>query len=237
MSRKPLYRALAEDLRGQIVSGALARGTLLPGELELCATHGVSRHTARDALRLLMEEGLIERRRGAGTVVAAARTAGPFSQAWGGVSDILDYARGARLVVRAVRDAKEEDLAAMGLPLQQAWRCVSGIRVRHGDGLALAVTRICVRDTLLPPRADIEAWPGALAELIEARSGVSATRVAQEIAAVAIDRSSARQLDVRAGGPALRTVRRYLDATGTPFQASLSLHPGDRFTYTMLVGR
>jgi GntR family transcriptional regulator len=237
MSRTPLYRWLAQLLRVQITSGDLGPGDQLPTELDLCTTHGVSRHTARDAMRLLREEGLIERKRGAGTVVASAVRSGPFSQAWGGVADILHYARDARLVVRNIGQATGNDLSILQLPTDQAWQCVSGLRRRADDGLALAATRICIRADVLPPHSEIARWDGALTELIEAQSGVTAARIEQEIAAVALDRSQARLLDVPTGSPALRTVRRYCDAGGAVFQASLSLHPADRFTYTMVVER
>ncbi|MFN7236834.1 MAG: GntR family transcriptional regulator, partial [Brevundimonas sp.] len=63
----PRYRQLAETLRAAIARGDFPVGSQLPPELELAQTHGVSRHTARDAIRLLSEAGLIARRRGAGT--------------------------------------------------------------------------------------------------------------------------------------------------------------------------
>ncbi|MFN9937264.1 MAG: GntR family transcriptional regulator, partial [Hyphomonadaceae bacterium] len=91
-----LYRRLADDLRKAIASGHYPTGSLLPTESDLCATHQVSRHTARDALRILTDEGLIERRRGAGSVVIAAKPIGPFSQGWGEIGDILQYARDTR---------------------------------------------------------------------------------------------------------------------------------------------
>jgi GntR family transcriptional regulator len=39
------------------------------------------------------------------------------------------------------------------------------------------------------------------------------------------------------GDPALRTRRRYLDASGQAYQASISIHPGEHFTYSMSVSR
>jgi DNA-binding GntR family transcriptional regulator len=237
MRRAPLYRRLADTLRAALSSGEIAVGEQLPTELELCARHGVSRHTARDALRLLAEEGLIARKRGAGTVATAPRVGGPFTQAWGGVGDILHYARDARLRLGRMGPATGEDLAIMGLDPAVAWRCLSGERWAPGGAAPLAATRICVRADLMPAREAIESWDGAIAELIGKRTGVVAARIEQEIAAVALDRAQARRLDARAGSPALRTVRRYLDAAGAPFQASLSLHPADRFTYSMVVER
>ena len=63
---QPRYRQLADALRADIASGRYPVGGQLPPEFELCEIYDVSRHTARDALRLLFEAGLVERRRGVG---------------------------------------------------------------------------------------------------------------------------------------------------------------------------
>jgi GntR family transcriptional repressor for pyruvate dehydrogenase complex len=58
------YRQVAEQLRDQIVTGALASGTRLPSEAELAKLFGVSRSTVREALRLLASQHLIDTTRG-----------------------------------------------------------------------------------------------------------------------------------------------------------------------------
>ncbi|MBM7770867.1 GntR family transcriptional regulator [Actinokineospora baliensis] len=63
------YRAIADALRGQIDSGELGPGDRVPSENELMATHAVEQPTARRALDVLKNEGLIVARRGAGTFV------------------------------------------------------------------------------------------------------------------------------------------------------------------------
>jgi DNA-binding LacI/PurR family transcriptional regulator len=64
-----LYKQLAEIFRKHILDGTLTGETELPTEFELSATYGVSRGTVRQALRLLSDEGLIERLPGRGTFV------------------------------------------------------------------------------------------------------------------------------------------------------------------------
>jgi len=56
---------LARRLRMQIIRGELVQGSSLPGETELMATFGVSRHVLREAFRILESEHLITVRRGA----------------------------------------------------------------------------------------------------------------------------------------------------------------------------
>jgi GntR family transcriptional regulator len=233
----PRYRQIAGELAGQIHAGRWGPGDMLPGELDLCAHYGVSRHTARDALRLLLEQGLIRRRRGAGTQVVGHGQDSAFAQEWGGVGDILQYAREARLHVRALEPASGTILGSLGLDPQVPWQVISGLRRTAPDEPPLAFTRICVLAELMPSRADIEAWPGAIAELIGARGGPATRRVDQTITAVLLEREEARALGARTGEPALCTVRRYHDAGARVFQASFSLHPADRFAYHMSAER
>jgi GntR family transcriptional regulator of arabinose operon len=65
----PLYRQLSERLRREISTGTREPGERLPSERDLAATHELSLNTVRQALQLLQEDGLVERRHGAGTFV------------------------------------------------------------------------------------------------------------------------------------------------------------------------
>lgn len=61
------YEQIADHLM-ELVEAA-EPGDRLPSEAELCEQFGVSRMTARQAVQLIASEGLVERRRGAGTFV------------------------------------------------------------------------------------------------------------------------------------------------------------------------
>lgn len=59
MSQQPLYAQVVDSLRARILSGELAPGDRVPGELELMQTYNVHRSTIRHALAVLREEGRI----------------------------------------------------------------------------------------------------------------------------------------------------------------------------------
>ncbi|HBG26933.1 MAG: hypothetical protein A2Y10_10640 [Planctomycetes bacterium GWF2_41_51] len=65
----PEYNRLYNSLREQILDGYYAAGQIIPPERLLCKSFGVSRITARHAIRLLQEQGLVERFQGRGTYV------------------------------------------------------------------------------------------------------------------------------------------------------------------------
>ena len=73
----PMYKLIADDLRRQIESGPLQAGDQLKTELQLAEDYAgrqefsdnVSRNTIRDAVSILVAEGLVEKRPGLGTFV------------------------------------------------------------------------------------------------------------------------------------------------------------------------
>jgi GntR family transcriptional regulator len=66
---QPKYHQIADQLRAQIKSGALAPGQRLPSEPDLAAQYDASRNTVRLAIALLTNQGLVESRQGLGTFV------------------------------------------------------------------------------------------------------------------------------------------------------------------------
>ncbi len=67
--RRPASRRIADDLRHLIESGELAPGAQLPSERQLAATYGTARNTAREAIRLLADSGLVIAEQGRGAFV------------------------------------------------------------------------------------------------------------------------------------------------------------------------
>ena len=59
---EPMYRQIAEILRGKIESGEIAPGAQLPTEIERMDPYEASRNTVRDAIKLLATRGLVEAR-------------------------------------------------------------------------------------------------------------------------------------------------------------------------------
>src|SRR6266700_2192659 len=69
----PRYRQIASDLRSAIERGEYPPGSRLPGENVLMQDYSVARMTARQALAVLINEGLAVSRKGAGVFVRTFR--------------------------------------------------------------------------------------------------------------------------------------------------------------------
>jgi len=69
---KATYRDVKADILAKITMGSWAPGSLIPNEVNLAGTYGCARATVNRAMRELADEGIIERRRKAGTRVCLA---------------------------------------------------------------------------------------------------------------------------------------------------------------------
>nr|WTB12106.1 GntR family transcriptional regulator [Streptomyces antimycoticus] len=69
----PKYRQIADDLKAAIEAGDYGPGDRLPGEGALATQYSVAVLTARQALKVLRNEGLVETKKGAGARVASFR--------------------------------------------------------------------------------------------------------------------------------------------------------------------
>jgi GntR family transcriptional regulator len=76
-SAEPIYRQIVEQVRRHVASGRSRAGDELPSVRALAETHAINPMTVSKAYSLLENEGLLERRRGVGMVVASRGKASP----------------------------------------------------------------------------------------------------------------------------------------------------------------
>ena len=67
----PLFVQIAEQLADDIVDGQLAEGTRVPSTNELAAFYRINPATAAKGINMLVDDGVLEKRRGIGMFVAA----------------------------------------------------------------------------------------------------------------------------------------------------------------------
>jgi DNA-binding transcriptional regulator YhcF (GntR family) len=67
---KPLFMQIAERIEDDIISGALAEETQVPSTNEFAAFHRINPATAGKGVNLLVERGILYKKRGIGMFVA-----------------------------------------------------------------------------------------------------------------------------------------------------------------------
>lgn len=235
------HAEIARDLTEQIASGKIAVGTLLPTEFELCERYDASRYTVRLALGQLQEQGLISRRKNVGTRVEASKPTSGFLQSLASVEDLAQFGA---THVRVVRDVAEvvvdlQEAQVLGCAGGRRWLRISSLRMDGGK----KSRPIGWTDVYIDPNyGDIgpmvrQAPQTLISELIETRYGRRIARIRQDLRATTVPANRADPLNVDAGSPALMIVRRYFDAADEVFEITVSIHPAERFTFSMELHR
>jgi len=79
---QPAYLRIADDLRRQIIEGRLAPGERIPGRYDLARQYDVSDKIAMKAVQVLVSEGYVESRSGAGTYVRQRPAVRRLARSW-----------------------------------------------------------------------------------------------------------------------------------------------------------
>jgi GntR family transcriptional regulator len=212
---KPLYVQIQEYIAEKISKGELNPESRIPSERELSQELGVSRMTVRRSLTELVNEGMLERRHGAGTFVAKPRVTYA-------ATELINYAQALRsrglLVTRQLLEFSEVPASRR---LSELLQVEIGHPLYHVVLLYLANrVPVVLERTFL----SCERCPDLLVDGLQMR--LSSTD--QIIEAVVASGTAALQLRVEEGFPLLmmtRTVHRLEDEQ--PVQHSQDLLRGD----------
>ena len=202
--RQPLYQQLQRALRDAIEKRVWGPDEALPAERDLADEFAISRITVRKALDGLVGEGLLTRRQGAGTFVAA-RVEKSFSKLSSFTEDMISRGRKPHSdwLSRAKGAVTPEECLTLGLSPGSAGLSLRPhpLRRRRADG-----ARILHRARLLPAVA--ETVGDSLYAALE-KPGTRPVRALQRLRAVLFNAEQASLLGVRAGdaGPADRAAR------------------------------
>ena len=230
----PLYRRIANALMAGMREGRFPVGSLLPGELELIELFSASRHTVREALRVLEDMGLVRRQRGRGTLVLSVDARPAFVQMVRSPSELFSYPGDSSF--RVLGDSKIRVSGALSRRLKCAsgteWACISGLRTLEGNGMPICWSDVYV----IPEYQSIVKQLGRSSrpvyELLAAAFGEQVHNIGVEIYASVVADERAAALNVEPGTPSLCVCRRYRGNNDRIFEVSISEHPAPNFTYS-----
>jgi GntR family transcriptional regulator len=236
--RAPLVSQAAAAIRSRIKTGRWQLGEQLPSEPQLATELGISRGTLRESVRLLISNGLLDRRHGVGTFVARV----PLPSIDRGIDELfgtteaiaqMGYAPGVGTCEIAFERASSTVAGELRLPKQA--------RVCHVTRVRLADDRpVILCDDYLPAdvliergigveavRPQILAHGGSLYEWLEQDIGRPIDTAMARIEPVVATAATARSLDVAPGTALLRLRQTHYGMDGTEILYSDNLHNSD----------
>jgi len=235
--RAPLATQAATTIRRAVLDGHWRVGERLPSEPQLALELGISRATLREALRMLVSDGLLDRRHGVGTFVVRVPT--PTIER--GIDELFSLGEAIEQLgyVPSVGDHAVEVMQAPKLVAAELQLPI-GQPVCHMTRVRMADTRpVIVCDDYLSTALLADAGltaPTAVAEVVELgslygwfeeRLGIAIDWALTHIEPVAANAVESKTLGVREGEALIRLRQTHYAVDGKPVLYSENVHNSD----------
>ena len=226
-----LWAQLLADLRRRIAEGEFVQE--FPGELAVAHTYGVSRHTAREAISRLRQEGSVTAQRGRPQrVVTPPEFVQPLGAVYSLFAAVEQAGQEQRSIVRALDVRVDGDVAAR-LGLEESAPLVYLERVRLAADEPLAVDRVWLPESLAAALLEVDFGRTALYDELARRCGVQLTGGQETIRAVVPTPDERVLLGIAdAQNVAALAIERLGCSHGHPVEWRHTLVRGDRFGVT-----
>lgn len=230
VSGAPQYKQIATQLRRRIVQGEFKEGERLPTEQALCETFNVSRMTARQAITVLVSEGLVRRERGAGAFVASSKIERDLNSTSGFYEDFasLGLDPGARVLSRERRYPTVDE--QQKLMLGRLQEVVAVRRTRTVSRVPYGLQELIVPVHLVPDIESIDLETRSFYLYLRDELDLPLSHVEQHISAT-IDPEVSALCGIDEGIPLLRMERVSFVGRNTPIELLVSSFRADRYAY------
>jgi GntR family transcriptional regulator len=246
------YREIAADLQRKIASGELPPGGKLPSDAKLGTDYGASRNTVREAVKLLLTRGLVERRLNQGTFVLARKD--PFSTVINADTGFGGFA-GAAYASEVIAKHRKPAVTQPRVEIQIASKQVGAtLRLHEGAQVVIRHQQRFIDDELWStqttyyPMKLVQEGATRLLEVKDISEGVR-TYLARELGIREV--GSHDTMLVRAPNPDEATAFKIpddgciavfetrqigVDGSGKPLRLTISIYPADRNQFSMKTG-
>ena len=227
----PAYQRIQSTIRKRIDAGQLRPGDPVSSERDLAKLHQVSLMTARHALATLEHEGLVERRRGIGTFVAAPKI--HFNKLMGYTEQMAARSLTASSRVLSFKAIDDEPEVASRLSLPENSPIIKLERLRHADQEPFALETCYLSQQEFPGLLDAPFERGSLFAYLERNYDVKLGYSDEEIDATAAEPQMAELLGVPRREPLLRIRQLIFSTKDKPLIYALGIYRSDRHNFVI----
>ncbi|RWZ58780.1 GntR family transcriptional regulator [Halobacillus fulvus] len=232
----PLYRRIAQKIKQEIENGHWQAGEAIPTELHLSEQYGASRVTVRQAIKVLVNEGLLEKVQGSGTYVKEQKIEH-------NIFELVSFTEEMRSLnkepVNRVLDfqlIEPTDHVRRMLRLSEGEKVFYVRRQRVVDDIPYVL-----EDTYLPvslfPNLSYGIMTGSKYDYIEKEVGMKIKDSFQEVIPILPDQNIAEALTVEEGTPILKIQSYSVFEDGTVFEYSENHFKSDEYKFTLRASR
>lgn len=227
-----MYIQISKNLREKVIKKEYPLGLIIPSEAELQKQYGVSRMTARLAIQELEKEGLVERKRGKGTVVIYQKRIEESLTAIRSFTDeMLEKKIEPGTKFAHIEIVKATKKLADIFKIQENEPIYRLERVRSGDGLPIVIFESYFSVNRHLPLDDAM-YENSVYTLLKTL-GYEPVRVIEQFDCIMPDSRMKELLEIKKAIPIFRRIRRSYDVQGHILEYTFSYYRSDRYSYTI----
>ena len=233
----PLYVQIREEIRKKIENNELTIGSFLPAETDLAAMFRVSRMTVRNAIDDLVQEGLVIRKHGTGTIIASKKTERDYSRLTSFYEDMK--ARGLNPTSKVLKKEiiPASDKLASKLQIHPGDMIFHILRLRFVEkNKIITLHELHIPQALCPWLKDADLGNSSLYAFYEANN-VAVKWGRQIVEASIAPKKIADYLDIEPNEPILFTKTILYTGNNIPLEYTVGWNRSDRYALNLILKR
>lgn len=227
---KPVYVEIHDDIQKKIENNIWSIGKRIPSERILSDMYNVSRMTLRQAIQILVEEGILNKVPGSGTYVANQKIQEKMSGVTGFTDIMISEGKVPSSKTLLFKEVDATFNEAEELKINNNDKVLRMERIRYGDQIPICYEITTIRFDLLKGISKDEI-SRSLYQSLNEKKGLKPKNAKQYISAILATNQISEYLDINANDPVLKLRQTsYLD-DGTPFEYVQSQYAAERFEF------
>ena len=229
----PRYYQIYDNLYNQIQEGKYANGEKLPSEEKLCDLYQVSRGTIREAIKLLLQQGLLNRERGKGTFVSLNKIGQDLQQLMG-FTELMNrngMTASAKILEVTVKDPNPKIKEILMIPKGE--QVVKVQRLRFGDKEPLIIEKSYFVRSIFQPLLKHDLENQSIYDILYKETALRLGEATQDIEATVAGPVESKAFGIEFGSPLLLMKRIIMLKDGSPFEYSEDYYRSDKLKFTV----
>ncbi|MHA3066553.1 GntR family transcriptional regulator [Lacticaseibacillus saniviri] len=226
----PVYIQIHNQIKQDIEAGKWKIGDRIPSERDLAVTFGVSRMTLRQAVQTLVDEGVLERRIGAGTYVASQKVQEKVSGVTSFTDLMLTQGKQPSSKTISYHVAKPSLSEIEKLKLPEDAQVLRMERIRYADDVPISFEVATVPYSLISSFSKSEVTR-SFYHTLEHKGQYILGGAQQTVSAMLASERIAEYLDIKRNEPILRLRQVSFLQDGQPFEYVRTQYVGTRFEF------
>lgn len=232
----PLYEQLAKIITRKIEDGLLKQGDILPTEMYLCETLGLSRSTVRNTMLKLEREGRLTRRRGKGTYVTVPKLRRSLNNMYNFSLEMNMMGQKPSSQLISFHVEKADIVTSEYLGIHEGDPIYKIVRLRMADDLPMLLEKAYI-PTVYCPNLREEELSDSLYAMLSEYTGHMPMKAVETYEAITLTDKHAALLKCKAKSPAFKIRRVSENTNHDVFEYCIIIAPGERNRYEITLTR